>query len=216
MKSYALSLVALIAFSVAAAHAQDVAISPSKAITKMIEKGPPLKDNFKVVSNISIIPLREDQDELPLKRLSSIAQRGFKNVGSKTRSAKDAQIYRMIAPSVVLISTKEGIGSGSLVSSTGEVITNFHVVKGYSTVAVIFKPDIEGRVPTRDEVRLGQVVRYDEVADLALLQSLWSANGPKSNSTRRYKRNIYWLRRSRNWAPHWRGVDLYKGSDQSV
>ena len=94
----------------------------------------------------------------------------FKNVGSKTRSAKDAQIYRVISPSVVLVMTKEGLGSGSLIGSAGEVITNYHVVKGYSTVAVIFKPTIEGKAPTRDDMRVGQVVKFDEVADLALLR----------------------------------------------
>ena len=170
MKSYAVPFVVLMAFSVASVRAEDVRISPSGVVAKMANKGSPLKDNSKATLGISASALPGNQDELPLGKLSSITRKGFKNIGSQTRSAKDAQIYRTVSPSVVLISTKEGIGSGSLVSSTGEVITNFHVVKGYSTVAVIFKPDIEGKVPTRDEVRLGQVVMYDEVADLALLK----------------------------------------------
>src|SRR5450759_1013904 len=110
------------------------------------------------------------QGELPTARLSVIAQRSFRDRAAKTRSAKDAQIYRTIAPSVVLIATKEGLGSGSLVSTSGEVITNWHVVKGYDYVGVVFKPTIEGKEPTRDEIKRGQVVKYDEVADLALVK----------------------------------------------
>src|SRR5262249_54280467 len=97
--------------------------------------------------------------------------------GSHTRSAKDAQIYRTISPSVVLIVTKEGIGSGSLIGSNGEVITNYHVVRGYSTVAVVFKPAVEGQSPTRDEMRAGQVIKYDEVSDLALIKVTGALTG---------------------------------------
>jgi S1-C subfamily serine protease len=86
------------------------------------------------------------------------------------RSAKDAQIYRAISPSVVLILTKEGLGSGSLVSASGEVLTNYHVVKGYDYVAVVFKPVKEGSEPTRDDIKRGQVVKYDEISDLALVR----------------------------------------------
>ena len=65
---------------------------------------------------------------------------------------------------------KEGIGSGSLLSTDGTVLTNYHVVKGYSTVAVVFKPATEGTEPTRDDIKVGQVVKYDEIADLALIK----------------------------------------------
>jgi hypothetical protein len=57
-----------------------------------------------------------------------------------------------------------------LVSTSGEIITNWHVVSGHTDVAVIFKPMAEGKKPTRDEIKLGRVVRYDEVADLALVR----------------------------------------------
>jgi S1-C subfamily serine protease len=88
-----------------------------------------------------------------------------------TRSAKDAQIYRTVSPSVVLIATKDGFGSGSLLDSTGNIVTNWHVVKGYEYVAVIFKPTVEGKEPTRDDITRGRVVKYDEIADLALVKA---------------------------------------------
>jgi len=63
------------------------------------------------------------------------------------------------------------LGSGTLIGSAGNVITNWHVVSGPSPVYVIFKPGIEGQQPTREEIKLGQVVRYDEIADLALVRA---------------------------------------------
>src|SRR6516165_1869827 len=70
-----------------------------------------------------------------------------------------------------MVLNKEGLGTGSLLSATGDILTNWHVVKGYSYVAIVFKPSIEGKEPTRDETKLGRVVRYDEIADLALVRA---------------------------------------------
>jgi S1-C subfamily serine protease len=71
----------------------------------------------------------------------------------------------------VWVATKEGFGSGSLVDSAGDILTNWHVVRGYDYVAVAFKPSVEGKVLTRDEIKRGQVTKYDEVADLALVKA---------------------------------------------
>jgi S1-C subfamily serine protease len=108
--------------------------------------------------------------EIPTSLLSEIVQAPVSEPTGTSRSSKDAQIYRSIAPSVVLVVNKEGIGSGSLLSSTGDIITNYHVVKGFSNVAVVFKPTVEGAEPTRDDIKIGQVLKYDEIADLALIR----------------------------------------------
>ena len=71
---------------------------------------------------------------------------------------------------MVLVATKEGFGSGSLLDTAGNILTNWHVVKGYEYVAVIFKPTLEGKEPTRDDIKRGRVVKYDEIADLALVK----------------------------------------------
>src|SRR6516164_4567947 len=107
---------------------------------------------------------------LPTGALSEVLQKPVEEATTTSRSAKDTQIYKSIAPSVVLIVTKDGLGSGSLLSSSGEILTNYHVVRGYNTVAVIFKPTTEGAAPSRDDVKLGEVVKFDPVADLALLR----------------------------------------------
>ena len=77
-----------------------------------------------------------------------------------------------LSPSVVEILTQDGLGSGSLIGTSGEIITNYHVVRGYSDVGVIFKPTIEGKEPTHDDIKLGHVVKFDEVADLALVKAV--------------------------------------------
>jgi S1-C subfamily serine protease len=108
---------------------------------------------------------------LPTGALSDMLQKPSRELLTTSRSAKDTQIYKLIAPSVVLIVVKDGLGSGSLLSSSGDILTNYHVVKGFNTVAVIFKPEKEGVAPGRDDVKLGEVVRFDPVTDLALLRA---------------------------------------------
>jgi S1-C subfamily serine protease len=90
-----------------------------------------------------------------------------------TRGAHEAQIYRAISPSVVLVLVYEGnelkgLGSGSVIAD-GQVLTSWHVVSGAQRIAVVFKPAEEGAVAKRaDYVRAG-VAKFDEVSDLALV-----------------------------------------------
>jgi S1-C subfamily serine protease len=168
MKAKSAAVVLLGLLTVTSLMAKEAAIDASIP-AKMAEKGSPLNE-ASTAPSVSLGALQEENDQLPLAQVSKVAQQKFGSVTSQTRSAKDAQIYSTISPSVVLILTKSGIGSGSIISASGDVLTNYHVVKGYSSVAVVFKPDIEGREPSRDEIKVGQVVKYDEVADLALIK----------------------------------------------
>jgi S1-C subfamily serine protease len=100
------------------------------------------------------------------KRLISLKPEGYLN----TRGAKEANIYAKYSPSVVLVLTNDGIGSGSVIGKNGEILTNWHVIEGYEFVAVIYKPTTEGgKIEKRDLYR-AQVIRIDEVADLALIR----------------------------------------------
>lgn len=115
---------------------------------------------------------QEDLSKLPISQIQKLsAERSVEIVGSN-RSARDAQLYRQIAPSVVRILTNSGRGSGSLIGNSGEILTNLHVVEGQSQVAVVFKPAVEGSIPTRDDIKLGQVIKYDEITDLALVRAV--------------------------------------------
>lgn len=86
------------------------------------------------------------------------------------RGAKEVQIYKRYSRAVVLVLTKDGLGTGSLINANGDIITNLHVVKGYKEVGVIFKPVIEGEKPTKAGVRRARVIKIDEVTDLALIR----------------------------------------------
>jgi S1-C subfamily serine protease len=89
---------------------------------------------------------------------------------SQTRGPRDAQLYRVASPSVVLVVSESGIGSGALIGASGEIVTNWHVVGSAKEVGVIFKPEVEGQQVTRSDARRAVLLKVDEVADLALLR----------------------------------------------
>ncbi len=95
------------------------------------------------------------------------------------RSARDAAIYREASPSVVLIFAADGLGSGVIISEN-RILTNWHVIAGETSVGVVFKPDVEGAAPQREDIAKGVVVKWDEVADLALteVEAIPEGRGP--------------------------------------
>jgi hypothetical protein len=114
---------------------------------------------------------QEALNDLPLSQIQGLSDEPTIETVGSNRSARDVEIYHVIAPSVVKILTNSGLGSGSLIGNAGEILTNFHVVKGQSEVAVVFKPSTEGATPTRDDIKLGLVIKYDELSDLALVRA---------------------------------------------
>lgn len=86
------------------------------------------------------------------------------------RGAQEAKLYRKVSPSVVLIVTKSGLGSGTLLNANGDILTNWHVVGANATVDVVFKPQQDGGQITKADVRPAEALRIDEVADLALIR----------------------------------------------
>lgn len=97
----------------------------------------------------------------------------------RTRGAHDVALFKLISPSVVLVVTNEGFGSGSLISG-GLILTNWHVVENYKQVGVIFKPSSPGAKPLGADVIAADVIRVDQVRDLALLRPVtFPANAPK-------------------------------------
>lgn len=158
----------LLLISVTWALGQDLPASLSAPSVNMGERGDPIEGTS--ANGFPLDQLRGMQTDIPVAQLSKVAAQPFSETAANTRSAKDAEIYRVTSPSVVLIVTKDGLGSGALADKNGHIITNYHVVKGYSDVAVVFKPAVEGMEPTRDDMRRGQVVKYDEIADLALVK----------------------------------------------
>lgn len=70
-------------------------------------------------------------------------------------------LYRAAAPGVVVITTRQGAGSGFVVDGDGDVLTNFHVVDGSNQVEVSFPSG---------EKRTGQVIGRDPGDDLAVVK----------------------------------------------
>jgi putative serine protease PepD len=80
---------------------------------------------------------------------------------STTRGSTIGEIYRQDKQSVVEIKTGEGEGSGFVLDSNGDVVTNEHVVSGSSTVQVLFA---DGRRAT------ARVVDTDPSTDVAVVR----------------------------------------------
>ena len=93
----------------------------------------------------------------------------FKDEIPHTRGPQDISLFREAAPSVVLIRTIGGFGSGSLLQDN-VILTNFHVVDNNREVTVIFKPTDPSGKPTEDEVVKADVIKIDVLRDLALVR----------------------------------------------
>lgn len=91
-------------------------------------------------------------------------------LSARTRGAKEAGIFRKAAPSVVLVATNNGFGSGSFLGEN-LILTNWHVVEGYKQVGILFKP-ADGDNNAEAEVIRADVIRHDEIKDLALLRAI--------------------------------------------
>ncbi|MGH8675780.1 MAG: trypsin-like peptidase domain-containing protein, partial [Burkholderiales bacterium] len=108
-------------------------------------------------------------DELDLTGIERKLSRVNTRDRFRLRGAKEARVYATASTSVVLVVTKEGFGSGSVVGSPQRILTNWHVVAGLAQVGIVFKsPD--GAAEGKPKLVRAKVVRIDEVADLALLE----------------------------------------------
>jgi S1-C subfamily serine protease len=106
----------------------------------------------------------------PAARFRQALDRLQPEAAAATRGAGDAQVYRRASPAVVLVVTEEGLGSGSLITADGEIVTNLHVVAGAKQIGVVFKPALDGAQIQAADVRRAKVLKIDEIADLALLK----------------------------------------------
>jgi S1-C subfamily serine protease len=105
-----------------------------------------------------------------LKRVTAVLNELGKNlIMEKTRGQTGIAVYAKTAPTVVLIQTKDGFGSGVIIDAQGHVITNWHVVGNYKEAIVYFKPKNDADLKNALAFR-AQVERVDQVADLALLK----------------------------------------------
>jgi S1-C subfamily serine protease len=88
------------------------------------------------------------------------------------RSPIGPQLYRRIVDSVLLVVTKDTLGSGVMITPKGHILTNRHVVGDYEVVGIVAKtPDLLRGIERlrKEHVVLARVVATDPRRDLAIL-----------------------------------------------
>lgn len=101
--------------------------------------------------------------------------------------AQGSEIFGKLAPSIVYVYTvgkarggKPGprsSGTGSIVSTDGLILTNNHVIDDAESVYVALYPPGGRRELTPEDLHEARVLRYDEVADLALVKMVKPPEG---------------------------------------
>jgi len=116
----------------------------------------------KTVPVSEVEKLRIEIEELK-KSNASIGGVATPNATESTPSVKltNSQIIKKIKPATVYIETQDNAGSGMIFTTDGYVLTNAHVVKGYSYADISI---------SSGETLSGKVVGRDEEADLAVLK----------------------------------------------
>jgi S1-C subfamily serine protease len=97
-----------------------------------------------------------------------------------TRGVSGIQVFKTVSPAVVVVivgSVKnqsfdpEGMGTGAIVDARGFILTNWHVIKGYSSAVVFLKPTNTSDLATSDAY-VARVIYADPTVDLALLKMI--------------------------------------------
>ena len=172
MKKYFVSLLLLISVSICSAQ---VLIGPPSSFQSSFGSYP---------TGVEIAQSNEQGDGLKTllsdRFMLNQSLSNFKfseNFQAKSRGPKEVALFKAVSPAVVLITTEDSLGTGSLISSKGEVLTNWHVVGSSKEVGVIFKPALDTQKVTKNDIYRGVVVKIDQVADLALIKlTEWPAN----------------------------------------
>ena len=119
-----------------------------------------------VLSASEELKSREFDREAPSPRLMFLkfSETEFSKVNETTRG-NGAGIFKKVFPSVVKVVTNDGQGSGVVISNdTNLILTNFHVIEGFSTVGIVFPNDAD-----KSKLSLATVIKFDQIKDLALL-----------------------------------------------
>jgi S1-C subfamily serine protease len=107
----------------------------------------------------------------------SVIEEPSKNI--QTRSPEGSRLYKRLANGVVLVATEDVIGSGIIISNSGLVITNWHVVENKSYAGILLKKTAFQRKISEKDILFADVLKIDPIRDLALLK----ISSPPSNLT---------------------------------
>ncbi len=148
---------ALLAFQMA--HAQEPSRIPSLEVPN---------PGAEQTSRQNDVPAVDMSAFVDVTRAEALAMQ-FNDAIPHTRSAQDVLLFRQVAPSVVLIFTLSGIGSGSILQNN-VILTSLHVVGSNREVTIVFKPTDPSGQAKEDEVVKGDVIKRDVQRDLALIR----------------------------------------------
>ena len=107
------------------------------------------------------------------------------NSGSKSRGIA-GNVYPKASPSIVIVRTSKGHGTGSIIDSSGLVLTNHHVIEdaeldprsGVRIVTIHYgKLGADGAMRLVDKGLRGMVLKSDKSKDLALVKILDKPEG---------------------------------------
>jgi S1-C subfamily serine protease len=85
------------------------------------------------------------------------------------RGGLGARIFRDAAPGVVLVIVDDELGAGMILNQAGQILTNWHVVRGAQNIGVMLKPPTGQRLRPTDMYE-AHAKKFDEVADLAVIE----------------------------------------------
>ena len=97
-----------------------------------------------------------------------------------TRGETGISVFRTVSPSVVMVVTANfkddkitdsGLGTGVIIDSAGDILTNWHVIHGFESGIVFLKPAL-GTEPRKNDAYGITLISENEQADLALLRMI--------------------------------------------
>ena len=142
--------------------------SPQAEVQKIV----PVSEIEKLRNEIGELKKKSNTPSVALPKLPTSVDSKNKTTVKSTPAVKlsNSQIIAKIKPAVVYIETGSGAGSGMIFSADGYVLTNGHVVKGYSNIDI--------SVPGGGTFS-GTVTGRDEEADLAVVKIVSEQPFPK-------------------------------------
>jgi S1-C subfamily serine protease len=152
-------------------HSSGVGSQPGKSSGELAQEGVGAFAERAFAKRIVpvIAPVSASSQALNARVLSALESLPKTLILEQTRGAVDTAVYKEAAPGTVLIVTDTALGSGILINSTGEILTNYHVIHGAKRVAVVFKP--ERGVEVRKDLAYAAIpIKVDETSDLAMLK----------------------------------------------
>ncbi len=139
----------------------------TKVEANIIEK---TEDYIKVeVGGTDLVYRLEDIESINGKPISTFQETPYTSpaqypasTSPTTAEKSPSQVFKEVAPGVVVITTQLGRGSGVIVHKEGVIVTNFHVISGAEEIEVKLK---DGRAfPVTD------IIDYDALRDICVLK----------------------------------------------